>query len=155
MTVLQATRSKASSDVTRSGALFLLELSGGRIHSMNPDGSDHRIIVTDCEMPDGIAIDAGAGHIYWTNMGSSPDVNDGSIERADFSNRSDIEVFFDHSTYLTRGCPELRCREAIAITAHAARRPARAPTLFAVRSVRYEKFVQIWQHLLTPLRPLV
>ena len=74
MTVLQATRSKASSDVTRSGALFLLELSGGRIHSMNPDGSDHRIIVTDCEMPDGIAIDAGAGHIYWTNMGSSPDV---------------------------------------------------------------------------------
>jgi hypothetical protein len=80
-------------------------------------------------MPDGIAIDAGAGHIYWTNMGSSPDVNDGSIERADFSNRSDIEVFFDHSTYLTRGCPELRCREAIAITAHAARRPARAHIL--------------------------
>jgi sugar lactone lactonase YvrE len=76
MTVLQATRSKASSDVTRSGALFLLELSGGRIHSMNPDGSDHRIIVTDCEMPDGITIDAGAGHIYWTNMGSSPDVSD-------------------------------------------------------------------------------
>ena len=63
---------------------------------MNPDGSDHRIIVTDYEMPDGIAIDAGAGHIYWTNMGSTPAVNDGSIERADFSNRSDIEVFFDH-----------------------------------------------------------
>ena len=50
--------------------------------------------------------------------------NDGSIERADFSNRSEIEVFFDHWTYLTRGCPELRCREAIAITAHAARRSA-------------------------------
>jgi hypothetical protein len=88
MTVLQATRSKASSDVTRSSRLFLLELSGGRIHSMNPDGSDHKIIVTDCQMPDGIAIEAGAGHIYWTNMGSSPDVNDGSIERADFDGRN-------------------------------------------------------------------
>jgi hypothetical protein len=88
MTVLQATRSKASSDVTRSSRLFLLELSGGRIHSMNPDGSDHKIIVTDCQMPDGIAIEAGAGHIYWTNMGSSPDVNDGSIERADFDRRN-------------------------------------------------------------------
>ncbi|HUN96615.1 MAG TPA: 3-hydroxyacyl-CoA dehydrogenase [Bradyrhizobium sp.] len=89
MTVLQATRSKASSDVSRSGRLFLLELSGGRIHSMNPDGSDHKIIVTDCQMPDGIAIDVGAGHIYWTNMGASPDANDGSIERADLdgSNR--------------------------------------------------------------------
>jgi hypothetical protein len=88
MTVLQATRSKASSDVSRSGRLFLLELSGGRIHSMNPDGSDHKIIVTDCQMPDGIAIDAGAGHIYWTNMGASPDVNDGSIERADLDGRN-------------------------------------------------------------------
>jgi hypothetical protein len=55
---------------------------------MNPDGSDHKIIVTDCQMPDGIAIEAGAGHIYWTNMGSSPDVNDGSIERADFDGRN-------------------------------------------------------------------
>ena len=154
MTVLQATRSKASSDVTRSGALFLLELSGGRIHSMNPDGSDHRIIVTDCEMPDGIAIDAGAGHIYWTNMGSSPDVNDGSIERADFSNRSDIEVFFDHSTYLTRGCPELRCRDAIAITTHAARRSTPGAHI-TVRSVRHEKFAGICQHLLTLLHPVV
>jgi hypothetical protein len=55
---------------------------------MNPDGSDHKIIVTDCQMPDGIAIEAGAGHIYWTNMGSRPDVNDGSIERADFDGRN-------------------------------------------------------------------
>ncbi len=61
--------------------LFVLELSGGRIHSMNPDGSDREVIVTGCHLPDGIAVDAKAGHIYWTNMGV-PDRDDGSIERA-------------------------------------------------------------------------
>lgn len=66
----------------RSGRLFLLEMSGDRIHSMNPDGSDRRTIVTGCHLPDGIAVDAEAGHIYWTNMGV-PDLDDGSIERAD------------------------------------------------------------------------
>jgi hypothetical protein len=82
MTLLQSTRTKASSGATRSGRLFLLELSGGRIHSIEPDGSDRKTIVTDCRNPDGIAVDAEAGHIYWTNMGV-PYLNDGSIERAD------------------------------------------------------------------------
>src|SRR2546429_262372 len=70
------------------GQLFVLELSGGRIHSMSADGSDRKVIVTDCHLPDGIAVDARAGHIYWTNMGV-PNLNDGSIERADLdgSNR--------------------------------------------------------------------
>jgi hypothetical protein len=49
--------------------LFLLEQSGDRIHSMNPDGSDRKAIVTNCHLPDGIVVDAEAGHIYWTNMG--------------------------------------------------------------------------------------
>jgi DNA-binding beta-propeller fold protein YncE len=82
MTVVQVTRSKASSGVIRFGRLFLLELSGDRIHSMNPDGSDRKTIVTDCHLPDGIVVDAKAGHIYWTNMGV-PNLDDGSIERAD------------------------------------------------------------------------
>src|SRR5271166_1228052 len=64
------------------GRLFALELSGGRIHSMSPDGTDKKTIVADCRMPDGIAVDVEAGHIYWTNMGV-PSSNDGSIERAD------------------------------------------------------------------------
>ena len=66
----------------RSGRLFVLELSGNRIHVMNPDGSDQRTIVEDCRLPDGIVVDAAAGYIYWTNMGV-PSRNDGSIERAD------------------------------------------------------------------------
>jgi hypothetical protein len=82
MTTLEATKSKNSSGATRSGRLFVLELSGDRIHSMNPDGSDRKTIVTDGRLPDGIAVDVEAGHIYWTNMGI-PNLNDGSIERAD------------------------------------------------------------------------
>ena len=86
MTVLQAirpkTQPKLSSDATRPARLFLLELSGDRIHSMNPDGSDRKTIVSDCHLPDGIVVDAAAGHIYWTNMGI-PSLDDGSIERAD------------------------------------------------------------------------
>ena len=82
MAILQATSTKASSGTTQSGRLFLLELSGDRIHSMNPDGSDRKTIITDGRLPDGIAVDVEAGHIYWTNMGVPP-LNDGSIERAD------------------------------------------------------------------------
>jgi hypothetical protein len=69
-------------DANRSARLFCLELSGGRIHSMNPDGSDRKTILSEAHYPDGIAIDAQVGHIYWTNMGV-PSADDGSIERAD------------------------------------------------------------------------
>jgi hypothetical protein len=73
--------------VVRSGRLFLLEMSGDRVHSMNPDGSNRKTIVTDCHLPDGIVVDAKAGHIYWTNMGV-PSLDDGSIESADFDGGS-------------------------------------------------------------------
>src|SRR5215475_7478478 len=82
MTVLQDTRTKASSGTTRSGRLFVLELNAGLIHTMNPDGSEKKTIVSNCRLPDGIVVDVPAGHIYWTNMGVPP-LNDGSIERAD------------------------------------------------------------------------
>ena len=36
----------AGEGVVRSGRLFLLEMSGDRIHSMNTDGSDRNTIVT-------------------------------------------------------------------------------------------------------------
>ncbi|MEX4003669.1 3-hydroxyacyl-CoA dehydrogenase, partial [Paraburkholderia sp. EG285A] len=75
--------SNGSQGTITSGRLFVLELSSNSIHSMNPDGSDRKMIVTDCRLPDGIAVDAEAGHIYWTNMGSSLSADDGSIERAD------------------------------------------------------------------------
>jgi DNA-binding beta-propeller fold protein YncE len=67
--------------------LFVLELNADKIHVMNTDGSDHRTIVTGCHLPDGIVVDAEAGHIYWTNMGV-PNLDDGSIERADLDGRN-------------------------------------------------------------------
>jgi DNA-binding beta-propeller fold protein YncE len=67
--------------------LFVLELNAGKIHVMNTDGSDHRTIVTDCHLPDGIVVDVDAGHIYWTNMGI-PNLDDGSIERADIDGKN-------------------------------------------------------------------
>src|SRR5215470_4952641 len=87
MTTLEANKSKNSSGITRSGRLFVLELSGDRIHTMNPDGSDRKTIVTGGRLPDGIAVDVEAGHIYWTNMGVPP-LNDGSIERADLDGKN-------------------------------------------------------------------
>ncbi len=65
-----------------TGRLFVLDLGAGRVLSMNPDGSDKKVIAADCPYPDGIAVDREAGHIYWTNMGVFSR-NDGSIERAD------------------------------------------------------------------------
>ena len=66
-----------------SGRLFFLDLGGGRVMTVNPDGSDLRTIVSEGRrLPDGIVVDVAAGHIYWTNMGN-PSANDGSIERAD------------------------------------------------------------------------
>src|SRR6202451_756833 len=89
--VTEATATKSKPTSGRKGAagrLFVLELSHNRIQSMNPDGSDRKVIVTDCQLPDGIAVDVKVGHIYWTNMGSTPSVNDGSIERADIDGKN-------------------------------------------------------------------
>src|SRR3954468_1236588 len=91
MTEAPATNSKSTPRSVRKaavGGLFVLEVSGGRIHTMSPDGSDRKVIVTNCRLPDGIAVDVGAGHVYWTNMGSSPSTNDGSIERADIDGKN-------------------------------------------------------------------
>ena len=65
-----------------TGRIFFLDLGAGRVLSAKPDGSDLRTIVSEGrKLPDGIVVDAEAGHIYWTNMGSLKE-NDGSIDRA-------------------------------------------------------------------------
>jgi DNA-binding beta-propeller fold protein YncE len=70
-----------------SGRLFFLDVAEGRVMSMNPDGSDLKVIVEEGrKLPDGVAIDAAAGHLYWTNMGNLK-TNDGSILRSDFDGK--------------------------------------------------------------------
>jgi DNA-binding beta-propeller fold protein YncE len=66
-----------------AGRIFVLDLAGGRVLSANPDGSDLKTIVEEGRrLPDGLAVDIAARHLYWTNMGN-PKANDGSILRSD------------------------------------------------------------------------
>jgi hypothetical protein len=89
---------RTSKDNVPLGRLFVLDASGGRVFSTNPDGSGKRIIVTDCRTPDGVVVDADAGHIYWTNMGN-PKLNDGSIERVDLDGQNRITIVPQGSTF--------------------------------------------------------
>jgi low-density lipoprotein receptor class B len=91
-------RCAVSASENATGRLFFLEASGGRIHSANADGSDQKVIVTGCRIPDGIVVDVDAGHIYWTNMGV-PNRDDGSIERADLNGQNRKTIVPDGGTF--------------------------------------------------------
>src|SRR5712672_3245630 len=68
--------SQPGSNGKPSERLFFLDVSGGRIESLNPDGSDRRVVLDGLKrIPDGIEVDVEAGHIYWTNMGGNPSKN--------------------------------------------------------------------------------
>lgn len=92
MSTTQTLKSTGAAVVKKTvGRLVVLNLSGGQILTVNADGSEKKVILSNCRWPDGVAVDADAGHIYWTNMGV-PMLNDGSIERVniDGSNRQTI-----------------------------------------------------------------
>jgi DNA-binding beta-propeller fold protein YncE len=79
--------------------LFVLEASGGgQLFAVNPDGSGRINIVAGCPVPDGVAVDVEAGHVYWTNMGMPP-ANDGSIERVDLDGGKRITIVPRGGTY--------------------------------------------------------
>jgi DNA-binding beta-propeller fold protein YncE len=68
--------------------IFFLDLGAGRVLSANPDGTDLRTLVSEGrKLPDGLAADVAAGHLYWTNMGN-PKANDGSVFRSDLDGRN-------------------------------------------------------------------
>src|SRR4029079_3937084 len=87
------TSGKAATD-----RLFYLEASGGRIHSVNADGSDRKVILSGARVPDGVVVDVEAGHIYWTNMGV-PSKNDGSIERVDLDGKNRVTIISEGKTF--------------------------------------------------------
>jgi len=77
---------------TPSGRLFFLDIGGGRVLSANPDGSDLKTLINEGrKFPDGLVVDAAAGHIYWTNMGNFKK-NDGSIFRSDLDGKNIITI---------------------------------------------------------------
>ncbi|HYS79917.1 MAG TPA: hypothetical protein VEM76_04375 [Anaeromyxobacteraceae bacterium] len=82
----------ASTQSARNGAggrIFFLDVAGSRVLSANPDGSDLKTILVEKrkELPDGLAADLAAGHLYWTRMGN-PTANDGSIVRSDLDGQN-------------------------------------------------------------------
>src|SRR5579863_8332363 len=82
----------AIASTTTCGRLFFLSLSAGRILSANPDGSELKTVLDEGrKLPDGLALDVAAGHIYWTNMGD-PERNDGSILRSDLDGKNMITI---------------------------------------------------------------
>jgi len=88
---------KTTAKATRA-RLFFLSLTG-QVLSANPDGSDRKVIVNEGKrLPDGIVVDSGAGHLYWTNMGN-PSANDGFIERADFDGKNVTHIVPPGSTF--------------------------------------------------------
>jgi len=76
------TASGADAAKRTAGRLVFLSLSEGLVMAMNPDGSGKTILAAGGHLPDGVAVDVQAGHVYWTNMGI-PNLDDGSIERCD------------------------------------------------------------------------
>src|SRR5437667_5546998 len=93
---LKARRKTGGKDTV--GRLFFLEASGGRIHSVNADGSDRKVILSGGRVPDGIVVEVEAGHIYWTNMGV-PSKNDGSLERVDLDGQNRVTIIGGGKTF--------------------------------------------------------
>jgi len=80
-TYLKLPMETATSAAT-AGRLYFLDLRGGRVVATGSDGSGVQVLLQGHRTGmDGIAVDADAGHLYWTNMGKVS-VDDGSIERA-------------------------------------------------------------------------
>jgi len=91
-TSIEETIDAETKNAPTSGRLFFLNLSAGRVMSANPDGSDLKTIINEGrKLPDGLALDLAAGHIYWTNMGD-PKRNDGSIMRSDLNGKNMITI---------------------------------------------------------------
>ena len=116
-----------------------LELSGGRIHSMKPDGSDRKVVVSNCRLPDGIAVDVSAGHIYWTNMGV-PSANDGSVERADFDGKNRKIIVPEGRTYTPKQLHlDSKKRQALLVRSRRDASYALEPRRLAYRNARGER----------------
>src|ERR1700693_1882535 len=94
----QTSKPTRPSSTKSIGRLYFLEASGGRIHSVNADGSDGKVIVSGARIPDGVVVDVEAGHIYWTNMGV-PSKNDGSIGRADLDGKNRVTIVSEGKTF--------------------------------------------------------
>jgi DNA-binding beta-propeller fold protein YncE len=96
---LSVSRNKGNGVVAR---IFFLDLGAGRVLSANPDGSDLKtVLIEGRKLPDGLAVDVAAGHLYWTNMGN-PKANDGSIFRSDLDGRNLTTIIAPGGTFTAK-----------------------------------------------------
>ena len=88
---MSTTRTKLPNNQNTIGVtprLFFLDVASGQVRSAKPDGTDLKTIVDEGrKLPDGLAVDVAAGHLYWTNMGNLKQ-NDGSIFRSDLDGKN-------------------------------------------------------------------
>lgn len=81
--------------------LFFLNIRG-QVLAAAPDGSEVRVLVDGLDSwPDGIAVDAEAGHIYWSNMGRAKD-DDGSIIRSDLDGGNITTILPEGGTFTAK-----------------------------------------------------
>jgi hypothetical protein len=96
---MSSTPKDTKTDGNKSGRVYFIDASGGRLLSINPNGSDLKVLVTGRHrIPDGIVVDKEAAHIYWTEMGV-PNAEDGSIERADIDGGNHITIVPNGKTF--------------------------------------------------------
>ena len=100
MNTITSTPINAGADKsTASGRLFFLDNGAGRVLTANPDGSDLRTLIDEGRKgPDGVVVDAPAGHIYWTNMGNFKE-NDGAILRSDLDGKNITTIVAPGGTF--------------------------------------------------------
>ncbi len=86
--LIAAGMSIAMSPGAEPGRILFLDLRAGRVVSADAGGGDVKVLLEGHKTGmDGIAVDADARHIFWTNMGRMKE-NDGSIERMDLDGRN-------------------------------------------------------------------
>jgi hypothetical protein len=96
---MSSTPNNTKAPANKSGRVYFIDASGGRLLSVNADGSNPEILVTERHrIPDGIVVDVENGHIYWTEMGI-PSKEDGSIERTNIDGSNHITIVPNGKTF--------------------------------------------------------
>jgi DNA-binding beta-propeller fold protein YncE len=85
-----------------AGRLFFLDVRGGRVISVNPDGSDEKVLLTGLRtIPDGIVVDPSTRHVFWTTMGKAK-LNDGSVQRLDIDGSNLTTIVPEGGTFTAK-----------------------------------------------------
>ena len=91
-----------AAQTTGDGRLYFLDLAKGRVLAADPDGGGLTVLMSGQRTrPDGIAVDADAGHVYWSNMGDVA-ADDGSIERMTLDGRDRTTIVPPGGTFTAK-----------------------------------------------------